>query len=369
MVSIDEYTQEKQCEYKDEQYIVRDNGAIMRLPKKTGEPRKLDNTWTFGKKNEQNGYMFFFGSNIRIHQVVATAFHGMPQASDMVVDHKDTNRCNNRPENLHWVTKLENALNNPITRQKIIMVCGSIEAFLENPSLLQDNPYEPNFKWMRTVTKDEASACKENLERWAEEDRPSPMWDKPKGITDDVFKRRVQENKSDWDALRQSIGTSYNDERNFSYTNITPVNPFTAPSAQEKKTEQEDKSVYFDSKTLTAKQEYWRTPTEFPLCPAKVTDLKAYYSRLEKGKVFSTNQYGDSAIEDFALSNDDTRLLVSAHNPQSIKKWSLTCVYINEGYYIHQSIQTYFSEEGMLNAFHEEAGIPHDHIDCIDDYC
>ena len=36
------------------------------------------------------------------------------------IDHIDTNRCNNRKENLRWFTKLENALNNEITRNKII---------------------------------------------------------------------------------------------------------------------------------------------------------------------------------------------------------------------------------------------------------
>lgn len=51
----------------------------------------------------------------------------------MVIDHKDTNKCNNRPENPLWVTRLENALNNPITRNKIKYLCGSIEVFLKIP--------------------------------------------------------------------------------------------------------------------------------------------------------------------------------------------------------------------------------------------
>ena len=32
------------------------------------------------------------------------------------IDHKDTNRLNNHPSNLHWVTRKEN-INNPITKQ------------------------------------------------------------------------------------------------------------------------------------------------------------------------------------------------------------------------------------------------------------
>ena len=119
MIDIDDFKKEVSCEYKGETYSVRDNGAIMRHPKKGCRVRSLDNQWTFGKKNKTNGYMFF-ASNIRVHQVVATAFWGHEKEDGMVVDHKDTNRCNNRAENLHWVTKLENVLNNPITRSRII---------------------------------------------------------------------------------------------------------------------------------------------------------------------------------------------------------------------------------------------------------
>ena len=61
-------------------------------------------------------------AGVRVHQIVATAFHGPAPAENLVVDHKDNNKCNNRPSNLHWVTRLENALNNPITRA----VCNDI---------------------------------------------------------------------------------------------------------------------------------------------------------------------------------------------------------------------------------------------------
>lgn len=169
MVDIDDYKVEVSCEYKGEAYSVRDNGAIMRHPKKGGRTRSLDGKWTFGKKNEANGYMFF-SSNIRVHQVVATAFWGQNKEEGMVVDHKDTNRCNNRAENLHWVTKLENVLNNPITRRRIINICGSVEAFLKNPTLIRDSSADPNFTWMRTVSEEEAAKCKANLERWSKED-------------------------------------------------------------------------------------------------------------------------------------------------------------------------------------------------------
>ena len=95
--------------------------------------------------------------------MVCTAFHGPAPYPDMVVDHRDTNRCNNRPENLRWLTRLENALNNEYTRSKIIYLCGSIDAFLENPSILQTKSLPPNVSWMRTVTKEETDICKKRL--------------------------------------------------------------------------------------------------------------------------------------------------------------------------------------------------------------
>ena len=178
------FNSEKQCEYRGRQYRVRDNGAINRLAKEGGRASKWDNVWTFGTKDKKTGYMILAGI-IRVHQVVCTAFHGPEPEPHMVVDHIDTNRCNNRPENLRWITRLDNALNNPITRKKIIYHCGSVEAFLENPAILRDKALPPDISWMKTVTKEQAAASKKNLERWAEED--SKQESSGKGIGDWIF--------------------------------------------------------------------------------------------------------------------------------------------------------------------------------------
>jgi len=169
----------------------------------------LDNKWTFGEKNEANGYMFF-ASNIRVHQVVASAFWGHQKAEGMVVDHKDTNRCNNRAENLHWVTKLENVLNNPITRRRIINICGSVAAFLENPTLLRDSSADPNFKWMRTVSEEEAAKCKANLERWSQEDTEFTGVPRGNGIGEWIYKeyqpvKQGDSVRQDWTQLSTQI--------------------------------------------------------------------------------------------------------------------------------------------------------------------
>ena len=106
----------------------------------------------------------------RVHRIVATAFHGKPPQENYIVDHIDTNCRNNRPENLRWVSRLENALLNPITRKRIVFHCGSIERFLDDPSILRDAKLSKNFEWMRTVTKEEAQNFKKNILKWSKRD-------------------------------------------------------------------------------------------------------------------------------------------------------------------------------------------------------
>lgn len=163
---LNDYREIKECSYKGEQYSVRDNGAVLRHAREGKRTRKDDDTWTFGKPNENTGYMEI-GSE-RVHRIVAFAFLGEPPTPQHIVDHIDTNRRNNRPQNLRWLTKLENALNNPITRKKIEYLCGSIEAFVNDPSIIQEFVNDnPNYEWMRTVTPEEAKASYERLCAWA----------------------------------------------------------------------------------------------------------------------------------------------------------------------------------------------------------
>lgn len=345
MIDINNFKVEVSCEYKGEIYSVRDNGAIMRHPKKGCRIRPLDNKWTFGTKNENNGYMFF-ASNIRVHQVVASAFWGHKKSEGMVVDHKDTNRCNNRAENLHWVTKLENVLNNPITRRRIINICGSIAAFLDNPALLRESTADHNFTWMRTVSEEEAAKCKSNLERWSNEDADFVSTSQGKGIGEWIYKDFPSVNiRHDWSHLSTQM-----------------------PSAYEKE-EERALPLLVESLTSNAMQEDWRTPTEFPLCPTDILSLETYYSSLEKGKVFSSNTYGTNSIMEFAISDDRKRLCVATHNPEGFKQWYITYVYILNDKYIHKNGGSFFEENGALKTITLFQGKEWTGGDCIDDYC
>ena len=71
---LNDYTETKECSYKGEHYSVRDNGAVLRHAREGKRIRKDDGTWTFGKPNENTGYMEI-GSE-RVHRIVAFAFLG-----------------------------------------------------------------------------------------------------------------------------------------------------------------------------------------------------------------------------------------------------------------------------------------------------
>ena len=345
MIDINNFKVEVSCEYKGETYSVRDNGAIMRHPKNDCRIRPMDNKWTFGTKNEKNGYMFFV-SNIRVHQVVASAFWGHQKSEGMVVDHKDTNRCNNRAENLHWVTRLENVLNNPITRRRIINICGSIDAFLDNPALLRESNADPNFTWMRTVSESEAAKCKKNLEKWSKEDADFVSTSQGNGIGEWIFKDLQSVSaRHDWTQMSTQMPSAYEQQKDR-----------TLPSMVE-------------SLTSNAMQEDWKTPTEFPLCPTDTLSLEAYYSSLEKGKVFSNNTYGTNSIIEFAISDDRQRLCIATHNPEGFKQWYITYVYILNNKYIHKNGGSFFEENGALKTITLFQGKEWTGGDCIDDYC
>ena len=49
---LNDYREVKECTYKGEQYSVRDNGAVLRHAREGKRIRKDDDTWTFGKPNE-----------------------------------------------------------------------------------------------------------------------------------------------------------------------------------------------------------------------------------------------------------------------------------------------------------------------------
>ena len=346
MIDTDEdYNEEKQCIYKDETYLVRDNGAVLRLPKSPNKVRPLDNKWTFGSQGDK-GYSYIAG--VQVHRIVATAFHGEAPSSQHIVDHIDTNRQNNRPENLHWVTKLENVLNNPITRKRVIAICGSIEAFLKNPSLLGESALDKNFSWMRRVTAEEAKVSRERLEEWAKSDTPSSG-----GILGQwIYENRAFTSKQNGKNLPNEYCNDYIEKN------------YTEPE-------------FIDSLTTGAKQKYdgWKTPTEFPCVPqdGEEKTLDNYLKKLKSGSVFSKNQYMESIIDKAAFINKDRNaLIVKTYSSSETNVKPGGCnskITLENGYFIHESLGSYFDPDGAEKYFRLAIGEEWTGGDVFDDFC
>lgn len=335
------YEETKECLYKGERYSVRDNGAVLRHARAGKRTRKEDNRWTFGKANEKTGYMEI--GLERVHRIVAFAFLGEPPTPQHVVDHIDTNRRNNRPQNLRWVTRLENTLNNPITRKKIEHLCGSIEAFLNDPSIIRKFADEnQNFEWMRTVTPEEARFSYERMCEWVKEDR----------------KEHLQTNGRIGEWIYRKTGIECG-----AFTPNTPM--------ENEQMEMGDPLV--QALTSNALQRHWRTQTEFPCCPMEQTDnpIKAYFSNLAIGKKFCGNQYGYFTILDFAVTETKDAIFVLCENKDEevLKKWSLARVTYENDMFVHTSEGTFFSEEGAKKKFTLAQGKEWTGGNTIDDYC
>lgn len=353
-IDINDFKEEKSCEYKDRRYQVRDNGAILRLPKERGRASKWDNVWTFGTKDEKTGYMIFAG--IRVHQVVCTAFHGPEPEPHMVVDHIDINRCNNRPENLRWLTRIENALNNPVTRKKIAFLCGgSIEPFLENPTILRDKALSSDVSWMKTVTKEQAAACKKHMEKWAEED--SKQESTGKGIGDWVF-------DDDKPAKTNSNRPQY-------------AGPYRSWAEHKAAVEEMNRREYErqyglkDSLTPGAKQFKWKTQTEFPSCPKEGEErtLQTYLNNLQPGKAFCRTQYGASSVLEAGYNQQEDAIYVLTKGGNSMKPWALSKITLQDGFFVHSNEGSFFKEDGGQKFFTLAMGREWDGGEVFDELC
>jgi hypothetical protein len=318
-VSVHDFQREIDCIYDDEQYSVRDNGAVLRHPRTGKRPRPTDDKWTFGKPNSKNGYMYI--SQKRIHRIVATAFHGAPPTSEHIVDHIDTNRQNNRPENLRWLTRLENALNNPITRKRIEFLCGSIEAYLENPSMLNGLQGDPNLKWMRTVTPEEAKNCMARMSFWANSNN------KPKRTT-----------------------VTVNRKSSFGERAYKPLQKWEVGLAGEPGLEL--------ALTPWCAQYMWRAPAYFPCCPQDLgaDPLDDYFENIKPGDVFAYSENDDafpklSALESKNLAEKSSIIVMAK---RADRKWLIVGVEQDKKskHFIHFGLGLYSSKGEADKAFH-----------------
>ncbi len=365
-MNIDDFQEVRDCIYKDEHYSVRDNGAVLRHQRVGMRKRKLDDVWSFGTPNVVNGYMDFGGE--RVHRIVATAFLGEAPTEQHVVDHIDTNRQNNRPDNLRWLTKLENILNNEITRKKVELICGSIEAFLENPSLLYGYETEDkNFSWMRNVTPEEAKNCLENWSHWARTAAPNPDYKKADNHVGDWIygstPRSNQLSSHNTEPVRGASSPTITDLQDDQSEGVTIdtnewlAQTFGAERKEEKKEEDDD---WYESSTPSAKQNWW-TKTEFPCCPSEVTEdgLERYQENLKEGSVFSINTYDTYYVIKSTVVSQKQMLVVLSTNNQAdgtYGTYSLACVKIEKGFFVHISLRRMGDKETATHFYKLEIG-------------
>lgn len=324
-VNLDDFQAVAHCVYKDEHYSVRDNGAVLRHARAGKLLRKNDNQWTLGTLNAETGYLQI--GTARIHRIVATAFHGEPPTKEHIADHVDTNKQNNRPENLRWVTRLENILLNPITAKRIAFVCGSVEAFLADPAKFREKFQQANMTWMRPVSAEEARTSKERLLVWANSDKSSAG-----GSLDEWI---------------------FRDDYNSSYLQEPPE--------------------FVISETPNAAQRDWKTPCEFLCCPQETTDtpIYTYAQNLKTGEIFSRNKYTYSIISDFATSGDGNTLWIvcKAGEENAMKPWLLAQVTYEDNLFVHTNLGSFFEKAGAEKEFTLAQGLEWTGGDSIDDYC
>ncbi len=331
--TIDDFARELTCTYKGETYSVRDNGAVRRHPREDGRKRLLDDLWTFGKVDTQKGYLVI--ADAQVHRIVATAFHGQAPTEQHVIDHINTNKQDNRPENLRWVTRLENIILNPITCKKISYLTGKpIDYVLQHIEILHEVNLSPNFTWMRTVTKEESQNCYENLLRWAHQANVIPS-ERRGAIGEWIYQKRYFSKKNNPTFMDKFPETKQMEDN---FHEVVPLYHIEI----------------YPSLTPNAFVKGRMTPSYFPCCPEDISDkpLETYYDKLMPGSTYYENKTYKMIILDIALYNG--KIIVkceSGDGEDAVKPWSVGTIIFENGVYIHSLYRTCFKRESADKYF------------------
>ena len=170
---------------------------------------------------------------------------------------------------------------------------------------------------MRTVTHDEALISLERLEAWAK----TPTKSQGGSLGEWIFQDHQASTRPDTPMYYQPV-SSYQ----------TPgIEVFEFPNYDEE----------IQSLTPNVVQINWKTPTEFPCCPQKYSGnpLEAYLANLEEGKVFCTNEYGDSNILRFGIFQSE--LWVMCRTTMIFKNFAYTQVTFKDGIFYHRNKGAY----------------------------
>jgi len=317
---------------------------------------------------------------------VATVFHGEPPTKEHVVDHIDTNKQNNRPKNLRWLTRLENILLNPITVKRIESICNcTIEEFVTNPQkyrrLLSNAPTD--IQWMRTVTSEQAEACRQNLTDWAKSDKAL----KGKSLGEWIYHRnrvysegRVEEifkqvekksgisrqalcsNKAmrgDYYEARKYAAKLLRTELNLSDYRIgkligisaNTVNLYLEVAADrysgdytEMQEKQFNKRLEITPENFIQKN--WTAQSEFPACPQEVFNdpIAEYAEQIEDDKLFfQTSYYYTTVIQSTIIDEGEVLLVMYEvfNKDRDNKRWGIMKITFESEKFVHEIIPNY----------------------------
>lgn len=306
---IDQFNRVKETDFKGETYLVRDNGAVLRKSRTDRRKSRLDEVWTFGKK-QKDGYMRI--STHYVHIIVAHAFHGAPPTADKkYVDHKDTTKSNNRPVNLEWVTWLENLLRNPLSRRKIINSWGSLEKFFEAPNKFN---LQKNSNWTIPLSEHESEEGKKNFIEWARQE----------SVQTDKYVNEFLASQNNLHHLMETINTDV------------------------------------ESLSLLAIQRDWRTPSKFPHCPKQIgaRPLEDYCKKLKSGSIFASDQYKDSIVVTAETCDSHLAVVTKSSEKDPVKPWAVAKITMENGKFVHEAICTCFDENSALNELYKLMGRP-----------
>lgn len=326
---LNDFRVEKICNYKNEKYSVRDNGAIYRHSCFDKNKRLLDNRWTFGRAG-RGGYLYIAG--VPAHRIVATAFHGESPQPDMVVDHRDTNKQNNRPENLRWVTKEENILNNPNTIRKIEYITGRpINEVLKNPKILREaNKNKQNTSWMRPVSKEEAKNLQKWQKYWLNDDKKCSNGAMGEWVFSSFDRKKDEVVETILEDIRNTVKPD--SWRPKGIKEQTVISDYL----QSDKIETSENKYFYDSLNENAKQS-WITPTEFLCCPRldEEQSLEQYINNLKNGKIFSANEYFKTKIDNYIVSTEKKVLIVRLSKTDTNSPLGLLEILCKDGVFLH----------------------------------
>ena len=147
-------------------------------------------------------------------------------------------------------------------------------------------------------------------------------------------------NRQEWKYLRNRTQPTYN-------AIPSAISPeFSFPEFRPKEVKD-----YYPTKNI--EQRNWRTPTEFPMCPVGLPEnpLEAYKQNMIIDGIFSRNRYGESLLKDVDYTPERDALIVLTYQPGSTKEWCLCATYVDNGKFIHESISSYFQEDGGRKYF------------------